>query len=118
MAINAVNKYPLASSITPRDREKLHCPNNKTAVIRSVMTSEPSYTGMKAQTCTSGVFANGTAARNIATDRSTTVNASPRSLGPAGNPAGNTRRPSSADRTIGIVESRCRRGSSKVTVIL
>src|SRR3954470_16380825 len=56
--------------------------------MRSVMTSAPSYNGMNADTGTSGVFANGTRARNTAADRSTTVVTSARSFRPAARPDG------------------------------
>jgi len=56
-----------------------------------VMTREPSYSGINAHTCTSGVYANGIAARSSVADRSTTVEASARSRGPAGSPEGKTR---------------------------
>ena len=35
----AVNKYPLASSSSAREREIANCENNRTAVIRSLIAS-------------------------------------------------------------------------------
>ena len=37
MAAMAVNKYPLASSKSARERKIANCENNRTAVIRSLI---------------------------------------------------------------------------------
>src|SRR5688500_7944220 len=65
------------------------------------MISELSYNGMNAHTGSRGVFANGTRARKIAAERSTTVETSARSRGPAGRPEGRTRGPATGGEAIG-----------------
>src|SRR5262249_4853822 len=61
ITINAVKKYPLASTKSAREREIQNCPNSRTDVTKSVTKTMASRDGKNALSCARGAPANGTA---------------------------------------------------------